>query len=435
MFRETLVSPGNRFEWRFGKRVLLLISGFRPARSPSSKRICASSFRVPTTNAPYRRACGARGLVAVCYPMLEEFIAANREEIITRAKLRVSSRTAAKPSDTRLEHGVPILLTQIVEALATARTPRLVGAAATTEISDTAALHGHDLLKNGLTVGQVVNAYGDVCQVVTQLAGEATVAISPQEFHVFNNCLDEAVAGAVTAYGEQRERDLAYEGTERLGVLAHEMRNLLNTMTLAFAIIRDGKVGLGGSTGAMLARSMSALSALVDRSVAEVRLEADKPKLQPISMVEFMEEMQISGAVHAEGYGLQLTVHPVDRDLMIDGDWHLLASAVSNLLQNAFKFSRAHGRVSLSTRVTAERVMIDVSDACGGLPPGKAQDLFRPFVQGSADRSGLGLGLSIARSAARANAGDIHVRDIPGTGCVFTIDLPRRAGTPAALAV
>jgi signal transduction histidine kinase len=368
--------------------------------------------------------------------MLQEFIAANRDEIIGRSKRRVSERIAPKSTDTLLEHGVPILLTQIVNALARARTPHLVGAAGpSTEISDTAGLHGHDLLKNGLTVAQVVSGYGDVCQVVTDLASEAAIAISAQEYHVFNNCLDEAVAGAVTAYGQQRERDLAYEGTERLGILAHEMRNLLNTMTLSFAIIRDGKVGLSGSTGAMLARSISGLCALVDRSVAEVRLGAGIPRLVPISLVEFIEEMQVSGAVHAEGYGLQLTVHPVDRDLIIEGDWQLLASAVSNLLQNAFKFSRNHGHVSLITRVTADRVLIDVSDECGGLPPGKAQDLFHPFVQGSADRSGLGLGLAIALSAARANGGDLYVRDIPGTGCVFTIDLPRQASTFAALAV
>jgi signal transduction histidine kinase len=368
--------------------------------------------------------------------MLREFIVANRGEIIERARARVSERTGAKSNDARLDHGVPILLTQIVDALTEASTLRLVGAAApTTAINDTAALHGQELLKDGLTVAQVVNGYGDVCQVVTELAAEATVVISAQEFHVFNKCLDEAVAGAVTAYGRQRERDLAYEGTERLGVLAHEMRNLLNTMTLSFAIIREGKVGLGGSTGAMLARSMSGLCALVDRSVAEVRLEAGAPKLEAISMVEFIEEMQVSGSVHAEGYGLQLTVHPVDRDLMIDGDWQLLASAVSNLLQNAFKFSRPQGHISLTTRVTADRVLIEVGDECGGLPPGKAQDLFRPFVQGSADRSGLGLGLAIARSAARANAGDIRVRDIPGTGCVFTIDLPRRLNTATALAL
>ena len=371
--------------------------------------------------------------------MLQEFIAANREQIIDRVRQRVSERTAPKSTSSQLEYGVPILLTQIVDALArvaSAPTLHLVGTVAgTTEIADTAALHGKELLRNGLTVGQVVNGYGDVCQVVTELAGEANVLISVQEFHAFNKCLDQAIAGAVTAYAAQRERDVAYEGTERLGVLAHEMRNLLNTMTLSLAIIREGKVGLGGSTGAMLARSVSALSSLVDRSVAEVRLEAGIAKVQRFSMVEFMEEMQVSAAVHAEGYGLHFTMHPVDRDLMVDADWQLLASAVSNLLQNAFKFSRAHGHVSLATRSTADRILIDVRDECGGLPPGKTEDLFRPFARGSADRSGLGLGLSIALSAVRANAGDIHVRDIPGSGCVFTIDLPRRPSAPAAIAV
>jgi signal transduction histidine kinase len=368
--------------------------------------------------------------------MLQEFIVTNRDEIISRVRQRVSERTTRISSDDKLEHGVPILLTQIVDALADASTLRVVGAAPVgNEIRDAAALHGQQLLRDGFSVAQVVNGYGDLCQVVTQLAGEANAVISSRDFHVFNKCLDEAIAGAVTAYGRQRERDLAYEGTERLGILAHEMRNLLNTMTLSFAVIREGKVGLSGSTGAMLARSMSGLCALVDRSVAEVRLESGTPKLEPISMVEFIEEMQVSGAVHADGYGLQLTVQPVDRDLMIDGDRQLLASAVSNLLQNAFKFSRPHGHISLDTRVTADRVLIDVCDECGGLPPGKSQDLFRPFTQGSADRSGLGLGLSIALSAARANGGDIHVRDIPGTGCVFTIDLPRRPGAPAAIAV
>ena len=371
--------------------------------------------------------------------MLQEFIAANREQIIDRVRQRVSERTAPKSTSSQLEYGVPILLTQIVDALArvaSAPTLHLVGTVAgTTEIADTAALHGKELLRNGLTVGQVVNGYGDVCQVVTELAGEANVLISVQEFHAFNKCLDQAIAGAVTAYAAQRERDVAYEGTERLGVLAHEMRNLLNTMTLSLAIIREGKVGLGGSTGAMLARSVSALSSLVDRSVAEVRLEAGIAKVQRFSMVEFMEEMQVSAAVHAEGYGLHFTMHPVDRDLMVDADWQLLASAVSNLLQNAFKFSRAHGHVSLATRSTADRILIDVRDECGGLPPGKTEDLFRPFARGSADRSGLGLGLSIALSAVRANAGNIHVRDIPGSGCVFTIDLPRRPSAPAAIAV
>jgi signal transduction histidine kinase len=53
--------------------------------------------------------------------------------------------------------------------------------------------------------------------------------------------------------------------------------------------------------------------------------------------------------------------------------------------------------------------------------------MFRPFTQSGTDRSGLGLGLSIARRGVEADGGMLTVRDIPGIGCVFTIELPRRA--------
>lgn len=364
--------------------------------------------------------------------MLHDFIVENREKIIERARQRVSARTAAKSTDTKLEHGIPIFLTQLVSALAqvsSTNTLRLVGRAdATRQITDSATIHGRDLLKNGLTVAQVVNGYGDVCQVVTELAGETNAAISVQDFHVFNRCLDDAIAGAVSAYGVQREHDLAYEGTERLGALVHELRNLLQTATLAFAIIKEGKVGVDGSTGAVLTRSLTGLSALVDRSVAEVRLEAGPPKLEQVSLREFISEIAFAARMQAEGYGLMLRVDPGDSTVAIAADTQLLASAITNLLQNAFKFTHVGGHVSLTTRVTADRILIDVADECGGLPPGKAEEFFRPFSRRSTDRSGLGLGLSIAMSAARANSGDIHVRDIPGSGCVFTIDLPRLVG-------
>jgi signal transduction histidine kinase len=105
----------------------------------------------------------------------------------------------------------------------------------------------------------------------------------------------------------------------------------------------------------------------------------------------------------------------------------MLGSAVSNLLQNAFKFSRRNGTVSLTARAVGNRILIEVEDACGGLPDGKIEELFRPFKQRSSDRSGLGLGLSITRRAVEANDGTLKARSVAGKGCVFTIDLPRSA--------
>ena len=367
--------------------------------------------------------------------MLHQFIAAHREEITDRIRKRVRDRAVPKSIEQKLENGVPIFLTQLTDALVPAEANALhpLGPADSRKrISDSAALNGQALLKQGFTVAQVVHGYGDVCQVVTQLATEAGAPISSEDFHVFNGCLDDAIAGAVTAFGRQREVDLAFAGTERLGVLAHELRNLLNTAVLSFDVIQKGMVGVAGSTAAVHARSLSGLRALVERSLAEARLEAGEPRIKRVSLAEFIEEIEITAAMQAEGSGVALTVNPVDSDLVVDADWQLLESALSNLLQNAFKYTRARGRVTLATRATADRVLIEVCDECGGLPPGDPEDLFRAFARGASDQPGLGLGLPIARGAVRANSGEIHVRNVPGKGCVFTIDLPRQSPLPQA---
>jgi signal transduction histidine kinase len=365
--------------------------------------------------------------------MLHDFILENRDRIIERTQQRLKLAPGQPVVHPRLEHGIPLFLSQLVDALipAAALELHLVDATdaaradANQRITESAALHGRDLLKHGLTVGQVVHGYGDVCQVVTQLAGEEEAAISPEDFHRFNRCLDDAIAGAVTAYSNQRERELGDEGTERLGAFAHELRNLLGTAILSFDAIKSGTVGLSGSTGGLHARSLSRLRALVERSLAEVRLRAGNPVFENISVADFMEEVELTARLHAEGCGLHLTVTTVEPDVCVEADQQLLMSAIINLLQNALKFTRLNGSVSVVAQALPERVLFSVVDECGGLPPGQLEELFRPFTRGNLPHPGLGLGLSIAQAAARANRGDIGVTDVPGTGCVFTIDLPR----------
>ncbi len=101
-------------------------------------------------------------------------------------------------------------------------------------------------------------------------------------------------------------------------------------------------------------------------------------------------------------------------------------------MQNAFKFTHRHTEVTLSAYAAADRILLDIEDNCGGLTPGQAEKMFLPFAQGSEDKSGLGLGLSISQRSVEANEGTLSVRDKPGVGCVFSIDLPRRS-MPEAL--
>jgi len=118
-------------------------------------------------------------------------------------------------------------------------------------------------------------------------------------------------------------------------------------------------------------------------------------------------------------------VMPVEDGVMIEADRQVLASVVGNLLQNAFKFTRPGTTVTLRAGARLDRVEIEIQDECGGLPGGNVADLFRPFEQRGADRTGLGLGLAFSRWAVEANHGRLYARNVPDKGCVFTVDLPR----------
>jgi signal transduction histidine kinase len=362
--------------------------------------------------------------------MLHEFLTLHRDELITRTRRKVATRMAPRPTEAELEHGIPLFLEQLVETLRREQDtpPRPTSG----EMGRSALQHGADRRRAGFTVAQVVHDYGDVCQAVTELAIELQTPISSDEFKTLNRCLDEAIAQAVTEFARQRELSASDRETERLGFFAHELRNLLSNAMLAFEVLKTGTVGVGGSTGGVLGRNLIALRDLIDRSLAAVRLEAGLQRRQHVPLTELMEEVELAAAMEARARGVQLTVTPVDPGLVIDVDRQLMAAAVANLLQNAFKFGRPHSHVVLRTdsATTTGRVLIEVEDECGGLPPGWAEELFRPFTQRSTDRTGLGLGLTIARESVAVNGGELRVRDLPGRGCVFTIDLPLLAPVP-----
>lgn len=113
--------------------------------------------------------------------------------------------------------------------------------------------------------------------------------------------------------------------------------------------------------------------------------------------------------------------------MSVDADRPILAATVTNLLQNAFKFTPPGTTVTLRTTATADQVLIDVEDECGGLPDDNVDVLFQPFEQRGADRTGVGLGLAISRWGAEANHGRLYARNLPHHGCIFTVELPRVA--------
>ena len=373
---------------------------------------------------------------------MHEFLKHNREELIERCKAKVAQRPQRAATAEQLKNGIPLFLKQLTKTLQAEKeghpgeSLRISGDSSgalsvLSEIGVSATAHGKQLLELGYTVDQVVHDYGDLCQAITGLAVERDAPFSVDEFRTLNRCLDNAIADAVTEFSGQRAvteaRRQSAEANERLGFLVHELRNFLQTAMLALTALERGQLPIAGATGGVLRRSIVTMTSLVDRSLDEVRVSAE-PQLnnEVFLLASFIADAGKSARLAANARGCSLTVGDVDTRLEIEGHRERLMGALANLLQNAFKFTRPQTEVSLKAYGgEADAVFIDVADHCGGLAPGSAEVMFRPFTRRNEDRSGLGLGLSIAKENIEAAGGTLSVRDVPGTGCVFTIRLRR----------
>src|SRR4051812_9293224 len=220
--------------------------------------------------------------------MLYNFLTEHETDLSERCRVKAAKRPMPAETKEALFNGVPVFIRQLIHTLETEeKVGRLVerrvssgladgGRRKPSEMSNSATIHGRELLDHGFTVDQVVHAYGDVCQSITDLAVERAEPFQVDEFRTLNRCLDDSIAYAVTEFSSQRDVVVSDKQTislnERMGNLAHELRNLLQTATLTFKALKVGTVGMNGATSAVMDRTLVGLNTLIDRSVSEVRL-------------------------------------------------------------------------------------------------------------------------------------------------------------------
>lgn len=371
---------------------------------------------------------------------MHDFLENNRNELIARCKAKVVERTKRLATPQQLENGVPLFLAQLIRTLRAEQAgnaeegERISGPAggdshALSEVGVSAAAHGKELLKLGFSVDQVVHDYGDLCQAITDLAFARDAPFAIDEFRTLNRCLDNAIADAVTEFSQQRDYTLAdkqiSDVNERLGTLVHELRNSLGTATFAIKAMEVGNLAITGATGSVLKRAIASLGRLIDSSLAEVRLDTKVVDThQAFSLAEFINDAKTAAEFESAARACTFLVSAVDPRLSVRGNRDLLLAALGNLLNNAFKFTRLHTQVSLHAYAAEDRIFIDIKDQGDGLPVNFTDETFKPFTQHGPDRSGLGLGLSIAQRSIEASQGTLTVKSKPGAGCVFTISLP-----------
>jgi PAS domain S-box-containing protein len=220
-----------------------------------------------------------------------------------------------------------------------------------------------------------------------------------------------------------------------LTTMSHELRTPLNAVSGYVDLLEMGVRGpvtdLQREDLRRIRRASQHLLSLINDILNYARLEAGSVELHlsDITLIDALSGMEalIAPQLHAKGVAYEY--RPCDRSVRIHADREKLDQILLNLVGNAVKFTDRDGHITLSCEVTGDNAHVIVTDTGRGIPHGKLQSIFDPFVQ--VDRhltperqQGVGLGLAISRDLARAMHGDISVQSDAGQGATFVLTLP-----------
>lgn len=359
----------------------------------------------------------------VPYSSLQSLIVVKRDEILRRwIHALEHDRGTLEPLPGELREHLPMFLDDLAAVL---------DGLSTRDRSQEfrASLHGRQLLHVGFDVDAVVREYGLLGDVILCVADAVDYRPTIDEQRIVLRELSEAASRAIFSYVRRRDDDLRKEAGKHIAFVAHELRNPLSAATTALALSKsDGS--LGAKPVQVLGRSIGRLRDLIDNILVAGRLDSHvELNVERIPSGELLSRVHSDVLPHAEAREVTVARDDVS-SFTVEGDRRLLISALGNLAHNAVKFTSPGGRVAMRARELDSRIVLEVEDECGGLPPGKAEELFQPFVQLGDDRTGFGLGLSIAKHAIGAHGGTIRVVDRPGSGCMFVIEIPNAIAKP-----
>jgi signal transduction histidine kinase len=254
-----------------------------------------------------------------------------------------------------------------------------------------------------------------------------------------NEELARTVAERQRAEAALREADRRKD--EFLALLAHELRNPLAPVLNALHIMRLRGVPDPGleQARATAERQVRTMARLIDDLLDVSRITRGKIELrkEPVELATAVTRAAESSRpfIEERHHRLELTVP--EEPVWLEADPTRLEQVLTNLLNNAAKYTEPGGLIHLTARAEGDEVVLSVRDTGIGISPESLETIFDLFMQ--VDRSpasttqwGLGIGLALVRSLVRLNGGRVYARsEGPGRGSEFVVRLPRLRRPPA----
>jgi signal transduction histidine kinase len=269
----------------------------------------------------------------------------------------------------------------------------------------------------------VVAAGGSLVAVV--LAGVLALAVTDMVRRVVMN-----EVGRVTLDGMYDEAQKIIDAREEiLRIVAHDLRNPLNTISMATTMLIEDPVPEQSRVSSLriIQRSGERMNRLIQDLLSVTTIEAGRLSIAPqkMSVPELLREASETLGPIAKEKSITLTVNGADDLPAVRADHARVLQVIGNLVGNAVKFTPAGGTITLSAIRADGRVQCSVADTGPGIPPAQIPRLFGKFWQAKrGDGRGVGLGLAIARGIVEAHGGTIEVQSEIGKGSVFTFMLP-----------
>jgi signal transduction histidine kinase/DNA-binding response OmpR family regulator len=272
--------------------------------------------------------------------------------------------------------------------------------------------------------GRVHGAINALVDITERKAVEAALASAKDDLA---NQVDELKALHARVSDADQRKDVF------LATLAHELRNPLTPIRNAMHVIRlagDNRAAVSQTRG-LIERQLSQLVRLVDDLLDVSRISRSKIELrkQRIELQAVVRQAVETSSALIDHYGHRLELFMPNAPLYVIADPARIAQVLSNLLNNAAKYTPAGGRISMTVGADDEGAVVSVRDNGIGIKPDMLSFVFEMFTQvdTSLDRSrgGLGVGLAIVKRLVEMHGGRVQAKsDGPGTGSEFIVTLP-----------
>jgi two-component system sensor histidine kinase KdpD len=215
---------------------------------------------------------------------------------------------------------------------------------------------------------------------------------------------------------------------EFLGLVSHELRTPVTTILGNAQVLRRRWNTLGDEARTTALTDMhddaNRLRTIIENLLLVARLENDQPlEIEPMILRHTIQALMEDRRRRHPDRAFELVL-PEDL-VVVDGNQNCIEQVMSNLLNNAEKYSPRKSPITVRLERRADRMIISVEDRGIGVD-GNAEDLFTPFYRArrASDVSGIGLGLTVCQRLVEAQGGRIWARSRPGGGSIFAFDLP-----------